>query len=265
MSSDAHKAADMLANATSTGIPCQPVRDLFAVSDIDAAYDVQRLHTERVLAAGHRLVGRKIGLTSPAVQHQLGVDTPDFGALFSDMALDHDATVPVGRLLQPRVEAEIALILGAGLPGPDCSVADIRAATAFLAPALEIVDSRIAGWDITIVDTIADNASSGLFVLGDTRATLDDVEPADVHMQLHRGTELVSRGTGRDCLGDPLNAAAWLATTLARRAEPLRAGEVILTGALGPMVPASPGDVFTARISGLGPVRVTFATEGEAA
>jgi len=255
------KAAEVLAAAAATATPCPPIRDLFADGDLDAAYAVQRLNTERVLAAGHRLVGRKIGLTSPAVQRQLGVDQPDFGALFSDMALPHGGTVPAGRLLQPKVEAEIAVILGTDLPGPDCSVDDVRAATAFLAPALEIVDSRIAGWDITIVDTVADNASSGLFVLGDPREA--GIEPADVEMQLHRRTELVSEGTGRDCLGDPLNAAAWLATTLARRGEPLRAGDIVLTGALGPMVPAAPGDVFTARISGLGEVTISF--EGEAA
>ncbi|MET7990766.1 fumarylacetoacetate hydrolase family protein [Amycolatopsis sp. NPDC005232] len=263
MSADVHKAAELLATAAGTGTPCPPVRDLFADGDLDAAYAVQRLNTERLLATGHRLAGRKIGLTSPAVQRQLGVDQPDFGALLSDMALDNDGTVPAGRLLQPKVEAEIALILGADLPGPDCSIADVRAATAFFCPALEIVDSRIAGWDITIVDTVADNASSGLFVLGDAREALD-VEPAEVEMQLHRGAELVSQGTGRDCLGDPLNAAAWLATTLAQRGDPLRAGDVVLTGALGPMVPAAPGDVFTARISDLGSVRISFATEGNA-
>ncbi|MFJ9779146.1 2-keto-4-pentenoate hydratase [Amycolatopsis sp. NPDC101161] len=256
------KAAAVLAAAAATATPCPPIRDLFADGDLDAAYAVQRVNTERVLAAGHRLVGRKIGLTSPAVQRQLGVDRPDFGALFSDMALDHGGSIPAGRLLQPKVEAEIALVLGADLPGPECSVADVRAATAFLAPALEIVDSRIAGWDITIVDTVADNASSGLFVLGDTREALDAVEPAEVEMQLHRDGELVSQGTGRDCLGDPLNAAAWLATTLARRGEPLRAGDVVLTGALGPMVPAAPGDVFTARISGLGEVGIRFEGTG---
>ncbi|SFW78621.1 2-keto-4-pentenoate hydratase [Amycolatopsis australiensis] len=257
------RAAEALAAAAARATPCPPIRDLFADGDIDAAYAVQRLATQRRLAAGHRLVGRKIGLTSPAVQRQLGVDQPDFGALFADMALGDGGTVPAGRVLQPKVEAEIALVLGAGLPGPDCSAADVRAATAFLAPALEIVDSRIAGWDITIVDTVADNASSGLFVLGDTRESPDAVEPADVEMRLLRGDELVSQGTGRDCLGDPLNAAAWLASALARRGEPLRAGDIVLTGALGPMVAAVPGDVFTARISGLGDVTVSF--EGAAA
>jgi 2-keto-4-pentenoate hydratase len=257
-----HQAAKRLETAADTGVPCPPVRGLFADGDIDAAYNVQRLHTERLLVAGHRLIGRKIGLTSPAVQHQLGVDQPDFGALFSTMTVADDGSVRAGRLLQPKVEAEIAVVLGADLTGRDCTTDDVRAATAYLSPALEIVDSRIAGWDITIVDTVADNASSGLFVLGDARVSISDVEPAEVGMQLYRGAELVSEGSGRDCLGDPLNAAAWLASTLARRGEPLRAGDVVLTGALGPMVPAVPGDVFTARISALGSVRITFAPEG---
>ncbi|GAA1619058.1 fumarylacetoacetate hydrolase family protein [Kribbella sancticallisti] len=264
MSTAVHKAAELLATAADTGTPCPPVRDLFADGDIDAAYAVQRLHAERELAAGHRLIGRKIGLTSPAVQRQLGVDQPDFGALFSTMALADDGSVPAGRLLQPKIEAEIALVLGADLTGRDCTPADVRAATASVSPALEIVDSRIADWDITIVDTVADNASSGLFVLGDARVSIGDVEPAAVEMRLYRGAELVSEGSGRDCLGDPLNAAAWLASTLARRGEPLRAGDVVLTGALGPMVPAVAGDVFTARISDLGSVRISFAPDGSA-
>ncbi|MEV0161282.1 2-keto-4-pentenoate hydratase [Nonomuraea fuscirosea] len=259
MSATVQKAADLLATATATGTPCPPIRDLFTAGDIDAAYEVQRLNNERLLAAGHRLTGRKIGLTSPAVQRQLGVDQPDFGALLASMALADGGSVPAGRLLQPRIEAEVALILGADLTGPDCTPADVRAATAAVRPALEIVDSRIAGWDITIVDTVADNASSGLFVLGDEQVSIEEVEPADVAMRMYRGGELVSEGTGRDCLGDPLNAAAWLASTLARRGEPLRAGDVVLTGALGPMVPAAPGDVFTAQISGLGSVTVSFA------
>lgn len=264
MSTAVQKAAELLAAAADTGTPCPPVRDLFADGDIDAAYDVQRLTTERLLAAGHRLTGRKIGLTSPAVQRQLGVDQPDFGALFAGMALADDGSVPAGRLLQPRIEAEIALVLGADLTSPDCTAADVRAATASISPALEIVDSRIADWDITIVDTVADNASSGLYVLGDVHVAIGEVEPAEVEMRLYRGTELVSAGSGRDCLGDPLNAAAWLASTLARREDPLRAGDVVLTGALGPMVPVVPGDVFTARISGLGSVGIGFAPERSA-
>ncbi|WP_326835101.1 fumarylacetoacetate hydrolase family protein [Amycolatopsis rhabdoformis] len=259
MSAHVLKAAELLATAADTATPCAPIRELLADGDLDAAYEVQQLNTERVLAAGHHLVGRKIGLTSLAVQRQLGVDQPDFGALFSTMALVDGEEVPKGRLLQPKIEAEVALVLAADLTNPGCTPDEVRAATAFVRPALEIVDSRIAGWDITIVDTVADNASSGLFVLGDSCVPIEDVEPVDVAMQLYRGDELVSEGTGRDCLGDPLHAAAWLASTLARRGEFLRAGDVVLTGALGPMVRAAPGDVFTARISGLGSVRTSFA------
>jgi 2-keto-4-pentenoate hydratase len=257
------EAADLLRNAVDTGKPCPPIRDLFTFGDIEAAYAVQRLNTERALAVGRRLAGRKIGLTSPAVQRQLGVAQPDFGALFTDMAVAEGGTVPVRRLLQPKVEAEVALVLTDDLPDPDCTLADLVRATGFAAAALEIVDSRITDWDISIVDTVADNASSGLFVLGGTRVPLDRVDLRTVRMTLSRHDTVVSEGSGDDCLGSPLAAALWLASTSARRGDPLRAGDVVLTGALGPMVTVAPGDVFHAEISGLGSVRVGFAAEGE--
>ncbi|QUH06026.1 fumarylacetoacetate hydrolase family protein [Saccharopolyspora erythraea] len=257
------KAADLLAEAAETGQACQPVRTLFADGDVEAAYSVQRLTVERALAAGRRLVGRKIGLTSPAVQRQLGVGQPDFGALFADMAVVKAGVVPSGRLLQPKVEAEVALVLGTDLPHPDCTAAELLRAAEFALPALEIVDSRIAGWDITIVDTVADNASSGLFVLGGTPVPLDRVDLRSVQMALSRNDQVVSEGSGADCLGSPLNAALWLASTLARMGDPLRAGDVVLTGALGPMAVATPGDAFDAHVSGLGSVQVRFAAEGE--
>ncbi|WP_369077431.1 2-keto-4-pentenoate hydratase, partial [Amycolatopsis solani] len=167
------EAAELLRNAVGAGKPCLPIRDLFTFGDIESAYAVQRLNTEHALAAGRRLAGRKIGLTSPAVQRQLGVAQPDFGTLFADMAVADGGTVPAGRLLQPKVEAEVALVLSDDLPDPDCTAADVVRATGFAVPALEIVDSRITDWDISIVDTVADNASSGLFVLGGTElATL---------------------------------------------------------------------------------------------
>jgi 2-keto-4-pentenoate hydratase len=258
------KAADLLTGAVETGRVCPPVRDLFADADIESAYAVQHLNVERAVAAGRRPVGRKIGLTSAAVQQQLGVMQPDFGVLFADMAVVDGGQVPVGRLLQPKVEAEVALVLGADLPHPDCTVVELLRAAEFVLPALEIVDSRIADWDISIVDTVADNASSGLFVLGGTPVPLDRVDLRSVRMTLSRNDEGVSAGSGADCLGSPLNAALWLASALARRGDPLRAGDVLLTGALGPMAAAAPGDVFHADISGLGSVRVGFATEGEA-
>ncbi|WP_329288672.1 2-keto-4-pentenoate hydratase [Streptomyces pseudovenezuelae] len=259
------KAADLLAEAARTGDACRPVRELFDDGgDLETAYAVQQLNVRRGLDAGRRIVGRKIGLTSRAVQRQLGVDQPDFGALFADMAVPDGGEVAAGRLLQPKVEAEVALVLGRDLPHRACTVVDVLRAVDFALPALEIVDSRIDGWDISLVDTVADNASCGLYVLGATPVPLTAVDLRAVTMTMTRGGETVSEGTGADCLGGPLNAAVWLASALAERGDRLRAGDLVLTGALGPMAPASPGDVFEARISGLGSVRVGFATEGSA-
>jgi 2-keto-4-pentenoate hydratase len=205
------------------------------------------------------VVGRKIGLTSQAVQVQLGVDRPDFGVLFDDMACPQDRPIGSTRLLQPRIEAEIAFVLGIDLDREDDARA-ARPAVAEVAPALEIVDSRIAGWDITIVDTVADNASGGLFVLGEDRVPLDDLDLRAVEMSMvDRTGAVVSSGSGAACLGDPLAALVWLARTAAEFADPLHAGEVVLSGALGPMVPVSPGDEFIASLSELGTVRAQFA------
>lgn len=258
------KAADLLAEATRTGVPCPPVRDLFEEgADLRTAYAVQQLNVRRGSDAGRRIVGRKIGLTSVAVQRQLGVDQPDFGALFADMAVPDGGTVPAGRLLQPKVEAEVVLVLGRDLPHPECTVVDVLRAVDFALPALEIVDSRVRDWDISLLDTVADNASCGLYVLGATPVPLTAVDLRAVTMTMTRNGETVSEGTGADCLGSPLNAAVWLASALAERGDPLRAGDLVLTGALGPMAPAAAGDVFEARISGLGSVRAAFASDTE--
>ena len=256
------KAADLLAEAARTGVACPPVRDLLDGGDLETAYAVQQLNVRRGLDAGRRIVGRKIGLTSPAVQRQLGVDRPDFGALFADMAVSDGGEVPVGRLLQPKVEAEVALVLGRDLPHPECTIVDVLRAVDFALPALEIVDSRVRNWDISLIDTVADNASCGLYVLGGTPVPLTAVDLRAVTMTMSRDGETVSEGTGADCLGSPLTAAVWLASALAERGDPLRAGDLVLTGALGPMTPAAPGDTFEAHISDLGSVRVRFATEG---
>jgi 2-keto-4-pentenoate hydratase len=250
-------AADRLQVAGTTASPCTGVSDLLGPDDIHAAYEVQSVLTQRRLASGARIIGRKIGLTSAAVQRQIGVDRPDFGVLFDDMRYDDGATIPIGRLLQPKAEAEVAFLLARDVTNtsdPD----SIRAAVALAFPALEIVDSRIADWRIGITDTIADNASSGVFVVGTTGTPLDAVEPADVTMTMRRGGEVVSRGTGRDCLGDPLNALAWLAATAIDVGTPLRAGDLVLSGALGPMVDVRAGDLFDATVTPLGTVMVRF-------
>jgi 2-keto-4-pentenoate hydratase len=177
-------AADRLRAAADTWVPCAPVRDLLGADNIELAYAVQRRLTGQRIAEGTRITGRKIGLTSAAVQRQLGVDRPDFGVLFADMDVSALDEVPSARLLQPKAEAEIAFVLGTDLDAGDLDLPAVRAAVDHAVAALEIVDSRIAAWDITITDTVADNASSGLYVLGDTRVPLDAFEPAAVAMRL---------------------------------------------------------------------------------
>ena len=255
-----HEAAKMLRLAAESGRPCPPVRHLVGSQDIDAAYAVQRFNNQERIQKGQRPVGSKIGLTSAAVQRQLGVNQPDFGQLFADMALCDGEEIAAGRLIQPKIETEIALVLEQDLPHEKNTLADLIRATAYLLPALEVVDSRIAGWDISLADTIADNASCGLFVLGNRPVQLKDVDLLGCGMVLERAGEPVSVGAGAACLGNPLLAALWLADTLAQRGNALRAGDIILTGALGPMVAACAGDVFSARIEGLGQVSTRFAS-----
>lgn len=257
------EAAARLQSAERTGRPVAPVRDVLGSTDIDLAYAVQQELVHRRLAQGAVVVGRKIGLTAPAVQQQLGVGQPDFGVLFADMDVSGAAEVPSHRLLQPKVEAEIAFVLAEGLDG-DLTDERIRASVGHAFAALEIVDSRVAGWDIAITDTVADNASSGLFVLADRELTLDEFEPREVAMRLYRDDEPVSEGTGAACLGDPLAALSWLARTAQQFGEPLRAGQIVLSGALGPMVPAVPGSRFRAAIGPLGEVTTTFSRKDTA-
>jgi 2-keto-4-pentenoate hydratase len=251
--------AEALRAAERDRAPIAPLRDLLPAGDVDAAYRIQAHNTEHRLATGARLVGRKIGLTSKVVQAQLGVDQPDYGMLFDDMAvLDGDA-VPAGRLLQPKVEAEVAFVLAKDLTKPHLVLPDVIGAVAYALPALEIVDSRIARWDIKIVDTVADNASSGLFVLGTSPTRLDEFDLRRCGMVLTKNGEPVSFGAGAACLGNPLHALLWLAEKMVAVGRPLLEGDLVLSGALGPMVPALPGDRFEARINRLGSVRVSFA------
>ena len=252
------QAADRLWQAHIDRQPCAPVRDLIGLTDIDAAYAVQQKNTERWIQQGRRLVGRKIGLTSKAVQQQLGVDQPDFGMLFADMCIDDGEPIDIARILQPKVEAEIALVIGSPLTHAKHTVADIISATAYALPALEIVGSRIADWDIKLTDTIADNASSGLFVLGSRPVKLSEFDIIKCGMLMERRGDQVSIGAGAACLGNPLHAAVWLADVMMRFGQPLQPGDIIMTGALGTMVSAFAGDVFEAHIEGMGSVSASF-------
>lgn len=225
------------------------------VQGLEAAYAVAALATSLRLADGARVVGKKVGLTSVAVQKQLGVDQPDFGVLFDDMEYLSGDSVPMSRLIQPKAEAEIAFVVGRDLPAAAMpSYSEFLSCLAYSLPALEIVDSAITDWKLTLVDTVADNASCGVFVLGDQPVAIGDVALGEVGMQLCQNGQLVSVGTGAACLGHPLRAAFWLARTMAARGEGLRAGEIILSGALGPMVVIRQGDLIEARIGDLGTV-----------
>jgi 2-keto-4-pentenoate hydratase len=255
-------AAGRLRTAAGTGTPCAPVRDLIGDGDIDAAYAVQAVLTAGRLAAGQRIIGRKIGLTSLAVQRQFGVFQPDFGMLFSDMALASGEPASMDRYLQPRIEAEVAFVLGRDVTAPDATVADVLRATEFVLAAVEIVDSRIAGWDISIADTVADNASSGGFVLGAVPVPLTGLDLAEVGMVIEYDGEPVSTGAGAACMGSPVVAVTWLAREVARRGSPLMAGDVVLSGALGPMVPVTEPGRYRARLDGLGGVDAVFERRG---
>lgn len=254
-------AAARLDAAASNRVPCDPIAGQFADRDVDAAYAVQQRVTALRVQRGARVIGRKIGLTSAAVQQQIGVDRPDFGVLFDDMRYGDGVMIPDSVLLQPRAEAEIAFVLGADIPDATDPHA-VRAAVRTAHAAIEVVDSRIADWRIGIVDTIADNASSGVFVMAEAGLPLSEFEPVDAQMTMTRNGEPVSYGDGVACLGDPLNALAWLAATAITLGDPLKEGDIVLSGALGPMVPVSPGDEFVTTIEPLGSVTARFGQRG---
>jgi 2-keto-4-pentenoate hydratase len=252
------EAAARLHDAAVSQQPCPPVRDVIGRDDLHAAYAVQRCNADARTAAGAAVVGRKIGLTSPAVQAQLGVDQPDFGVLFDDMAYADGVEVPADAVMQPRVEAEVAFVLKADLAEGDMDAVQVRQAVDYAVAALEVCGSRIAGWDISFGDTVADNASAGAYVLGSEKRTLEEFVPKDVVMTMSVDGEEVSTGNGAACLGDPVNALVWLARQARDLGDPLRAGQVVLSGALGPMKPIEPGAQVVAHITGLGSVSMTL-------
>lgn len=235
-----------------------PLRDGLDPLDADGAYAVQTINTRYWEAQGRRIVGRKAGLTAKAVQQQLGVDQPDFGVLFDDMRVADGGVLDPGKCLQPKAEAEIAFVLGADLPSPDTTPDQVAEAVISVHAAIEIVDSRIADWKISFADTVADNGSSAFFVLAGTGHPLAGLDLEGAAMEMIVNGKVASTGVGAAALGNPLNAAAWLAQTLAGRGEPLKAGDVLLAGALGPMVALNPGDRVRALIAGIGEASFTY-------
>jgi 2-keto-4-pentenoate hydratase len=235
-----------------------PLRDGLESQDVDGAYAVQEINTRFLVDQGRRMVGRKAGLTAKAVQIQLGVDQPDFGVLFDDMEIADGGTLDPERCLQPKAEAEIAFVLGKDLLSSNTTPEQVSRAVATVHAAIEIVDSRIADWKIAFADTVADNGSSAFFVLAGEGLPLDGLDLEGAAMAMEINGDIVSTGTGAAALGNPLNAAAWLARTLASRGEPLKAGDILLTGALGPMVAMNAGNHVRAIVGGIGEVSFTY-------
>jgi 2-keto-4-pentenoate hydratase len=260
MSANHEAIAARLRAAYKSGV-IDPLRGALAPTDVDGAYAVQAINTRFWEAQGRRIVGRKIGLTAEAVQRQLGVDQPDFGVLFDDMRIADGGVLAPSQVIQAKAEAEVALVLGRDINDPTATPESVAAAVDYAVAAIEIVDSRIADWKITFADTVADNGSSAFFVLGSEKKKLAGLDLYTCGMVLEVNGKVVSIGAGAACLGHPLNAAAWLARTLAGRAEPLRAGDILLTGALGPMFAIKTGMHVRAQIGGLGVA--SFSHEGE--
>lgn len=236
----------------------EPLTSRFAGITIDDAYRIQTHLNARRVAAGERIVGKKIGVTSRAVMEMLGVNQPDFGILTDAMVYNEGEAIAAARLIQPKAEGEIAFVLERDLRGPGVTAADVLAATGGVMACLEIVDSRIRDWKIAIQDTVADNASCGVFVLGDRIVDPRTVDLQTCGMVLERNGEVAVTGAGAATMGSPLTAVAWLANTLGHMGVPLQAGEVILSGALGAMVPVRAGDSLRVSIGGVGGCSVRF-------
>ncbi|NMM28275.1 MAG: 2-oxopent-4-enoate hydratase [Glaciimonas sp.] len=235
-----------------------PLTSLEADFTIEDAYHIQQRMLARRIEQGAHVVGKKIGVTSAAVMDMLNVHQPDFGYLLDSMIYNEGEAIPMSGLIQPKAEGEIAFVLKKDLMGPGVSAADVLAATEGVMACFEIVDSRITDWKIKIQDTVADNASCGVFVLGDRMVDPRDIDLRTCGMVLEKNGEVVVTGAGAATMGSPVNAVVWLANTLGKLGIPLKAGEVILSGALGAMVPVKAGDNLRVAIGGIGCCSVRF-------
>lgn len=249
--------ADMLRQAEATRCAVAPLTMMDETLTVDDAYGIQLINVEWALENGHSISGKKIGLTSPGIQQQLGVNEPDYGHLFAAMDCP-DGTVKTDALMQPKIEGELAFVLKADLSGGNVTAEDVRAATDYVVAAFEIVDSRVADWKIKLVDTVADNASSGRYVLGSKKVPVSELDLPNVPMTLSKNGEVIAEGTGSAVLGDPAKAVAWLANRLWDYGVTLQKGEVILSGAFSAAPMAAKGDAFTADFGPLGTVSAKF-------
>jgi 2-keto-4-pentenoate hydratase len=256
-------AAGLLWAAERDRAPIGPLTEAFPGIDVVDAYEIQLINIRRKLAAGARVHGHKVGLSSPVMQQMMGVDEPDYGHLLDSMVLAQDTPVPAAAYCYPRIEVEIGYVLGAPLPGAGCTEADVLAATEYIVPSLELIDSRITDWRIKLADTIADNASSAGVILGDARRTPAELAAAgtglaNIDAVLYRGDEEVARGNTSAVLGNPTACVAWLARKVADFGVKLEAGHLIIPGSCTRAIDARPGDTFRAEFAGLGTVSASF-------
>ncbi|MFS0777671.1 2-keto-4-pentenoate hydratase [Neobacillus sp. 3P2-tot-E-2] len=258
MSSKIQHFAAKLAEAEVTRVGIDPLTYTDPDITVNEAYHIQLENIKKKVSEGRKIIGKKIGLTSVAVQNLLGVNEPDYGHLLDTMMIENGGTIFCETMIQPKVEGEIAFILKNDLKGPNITVLDVLQATDYVVPALEIVDSRIQDWKIKLQDTVADNASSGFYVIGGKPTKISEINLELIGMALYQNGEVANTGVGAAVLGNPAGCVAWLANRLADYDISLKAGEVILSGALSGMVVAKPGETFTARFAHLGQVSVNF-------
>jgi len=263
--------AELLWAADSGRAPIEPLTGQFPGIDVVDAYEIQLINIRRRLAAGAQVRGHKVGLSSPVMQQMMGVDEPDYGHLLDTMVLSQDVPIAASRYCYPRIEVEIGYVLGDSLPGEGCTEADVLAATEYVVPSLELIDSRITDWRIRLADTIADNASSAGVILGEARRTPAElaaagIDLANIEAVLYSssgssgaGWTEVARGNTSAVLGNPTTAVAWLAGKVASFGVKLEAGHLILPGSCTRAIDARPGDIFRAEFTGLGPVTASFA------
>lgn len=256
--SDRDDAIASLLHTYTSGQPIAPLSERYPEMDLDDAYAIQLAQVESWMSAGRVLGGHKVGLTSLAVQRQLKVDRPDFGHLMAERFYLSEEDIPTDAFLQPRIEPEIAFVLKSDLAGPGVSSAQAIRAIDFAIASMEIVDSRIADWNISLTDTVADNASCGGVVLGSRPMRIDAADLRLTGAVLYRNGQIAHTGAGAAVMGSPVSALVWLANTLGALGTTLRAGSVVLPGAITPMIPVVAGDVITASFAGLGAVTARF-------
>jgi 2-keto-4-pentenoate hydratase len=252
------EVAAELAEAERSRVAISPLTTTNLDIDVVDAYEIQLINIRQRVAEGARVIGHKVGLSSKAMQEMMGVDEPDYGHLLDEMQVFEDRPVPAARYLYPRVEVEVGFVLADDLPGEGCTEDDVLAATAAFAPAIELIDTRIKDWKIKLCDTIADNASSAGWVLGEARVSPKDIDIASIDAVLTRNGEVVAKGRSDAVLGNPVTAVAWLARKVDSFGVRLKAGDIVLPGSCTKAFDATPGDDFVADFDGLGSVHLSF-------